>query len=259
MKDWISATKNIIGHSLACFRNLRSDDVLLASFPRSGNTWVSFLLANLLMSQFKSDLKVNFFTIQSYIPEIGSWFCHLPEYPISLPRIIKTHGKFSKFYNKTFYLVREPESVMSSYFRYSLGLGLIDSKTNFSIFIRSPNFGIPAWKKHVESFLIPAQKGRRVQIFRYEDFQRNTAEELNRMIIIYGLKINVEVIDQSINASSKEVMRELECITRNSVNIKSEYNFRFVNSGESPEISWEDKQFIYNETKDLRGLLGYDK
>jgi hypothetical protein len=43
-----------------------SDDTFLCSYPKSGNTWVRFLVANLL----EQKLEITFCNIDDYVPEI---------------------------------------------------------------------------------------------------------------------------------------------------------------------------------------------
>src|SRR6266581_956224 len=45
---------------------IRPDDVFIVSYPRSGNTWVRFLIANLLAP----DDKITFRNIENYVPSI---------------------------------------------------------------------------------------------------------------------------------------------------------------------------------------------
>ena len=46
------------------------DDVYLVSFPRSGNHWLRFLIANAIKVPFRIELDVNFYTIDGIIPNI---------------------------------------------------------------------------------------------------------------------------------------------------------------------------------------------
>ena len=42
-------------------------DIFITSYPKSGNTWLHFLLTNLLQQQEE----INFHTVYNYVPEIG--------------------------------------------------------------------------------------------------------------------------------------------------------------------------------------------
>lgn len=43
--------------------NAMAEDIYLVSFPKSGNHWLRFLLANAIKTHFTIDREVNFFTI----------------------------------------------------------------------------------------------------------------------------------------------------------------------------------------------------
>src|SRR5271169_1412716 len=90
---------DVAGRNLA----VRPDDTFIVSYPRSGNTWTRFLLANLL----HPDVTVNFTTIEKLIPDVEAqssrYMKRLPS-----PRVIKSHQYFDHRYRKVLYVVRDP-------------------------------------------------------------------------------------------------------------------------------------------------------
>lgn len=96
-------------------RNLRvyPDDTFLVSYPRSGNTWTRFLVANFV---FPNE-NVSFLNIEKLIPDTSSQSNRaLKRTP--RPRIIKTHQYFDHRYPKTIYIVRDPRDVALSYYDF---------------------------------------------------------------------------------------------------------------------------------------------
>jgi sulfotransferase family protein len=65
------------------------DDIFLVSFPKSGNTWTRFLLANLIFPETPA----TFANLHRLIPDPSATtkreFRHIPQ-----PRIIKSHECF---------------------------------------------------------------------------------------------------------------------------------------------------------------------
>ena len=89
---------------------LDSNDVFLASYPRSGNTLLRFPLAEAI-----SGALCTFENVQRIVPEIG---VHVYAYPL-LPaggRLIKTHERYRRKYRRAIYIVRDVRDVLLSSF-----------------------------------------------------------------------------------------------------------------------------------------------
>ena len=152
----------------------KHDDIYLVSYPRSGSNWLSFLIANAGLKYFKVDKIVNFFNIHHLVPDIESGQdIKTTIYPFDF-RIIKSHSYYNPFYKSVFYLIRHPEDVMVSYFKFLSGLG--QYKGNISKFIRSKNFGIESWVKHVEGWLSYNNPALGIIVLRYEDLKKDSFE-----------------------------------------------------------------------------------
>jgi len=83
------------------------DDTFVVSYPRSGNTWTRFLIANLVYPE----KNVGFTNIEKLIPDTSSQSNRaLKSTP--RPRIIKTHEYFDHRYRKVIYIVRDPRDVV---------------------------------------------------------------------------------------------------------------------------------------------------
>src|SRR5215475_9391593 len=95
--------QDLAGRSFAVY----PDDTFLVSYPRSGNTWTRFLIANLRYP----NRQVSFTTLDEFIPDACS------QTKASLkrsqrPRLIKTHEYFDPRYKKVIYIVRDPRDVV---------------------------------------------------------------------------------------------------------------------------------------------------
>ena len=89
-------------------RGLNDKDVLFASFERSGNTWLRFVLMEILTKDNAGFLNVN-----QILPEMGT---HREMKPV-LPnggRFIKTHESYRSEYKRAIYLMRDLRDVMLS-------------------------------------------------------------------------------------------------------------------------------------------------
>src|SRR5262250_161756 len=108
--------RDIAGRTLA----VRPDDVFLVSYPRSGNTWTRFLVANLLHPHEPA----TFANIERMVPDIyvNSQVALLR---VPHPRVLKSHEPFDPRYKKVVYIVRDPRDVAVSMYHWEIKRGRI--------------------------------------------------------------------------------------------------------------------------------------
>src|SRR5215472_5789172 len=93
-------------------REIRPTDVFLASYPRSGSTWVRFT-AYEAMTGNPSEFGI----VNSSFPTVGEHF-HAPELLAGGGRFIGTHEKYRTAYQRAIYLIRDVRDVaLSQYAR----------------------------------------------------------------------------------------------------------------------------------------------
>jgi hypothetical protein len=187
------------------------NDTFIVSYPRSGNTWTRFLIANLVFP-FEN---VTFANIERLIPDTSSQshraLRHTPR-----PRIIKSHQYFDPRYRKVLYIVRDPRDIVLSYYNFQRRsrqiaddyplANYVDDFVNARLI--SSDWG--SWGENVASWIYTRQNHSGFLLVRYEDMKRNTAQELQRIAEFFSLNTTPERIQRAIEASSSERMRELE-------------------------------------------------
>jgi hypothetical protein len=187
------------------------DDTFVVSYPRSGNTWTRFLIANLM---HPSEV-VSFANIERLIPDTSSQSNRaLKRTPH--PRIVKTHQYFDHRYRKMIYIVRDPRDVALSYYDFHRKYRHI--KDSYSLeawvddFVRgkliSADWG--SWGENVASWLYTRGASPDFLLLRYEDMVENTQEELARIAGHLGIEATPERLSGAIERSSADRMRELE-------------------------------------------------
>lgn len=96
-------------------------DIFLASFPRSGNTWMRLLLSDLIlqMQGFPTDTGGNIIP-DVYRVDIEEWNqdSRINQLPF---RIIKTHELYQEEYSKVIYIFRKPADSLCSLYHYVVG------------------------------------------------------------------------------------------------------------------------------------------
>lgn len=239
-----------------CRYNLSQTDVLLASFPKSGNTWISFVLAGLAARQVGRD--VTFFNVREFVPELNGKTALSCNTPPGWPRFVKTHSPYLNFFPKAICVVRNPAEVLISYFEYAKGLGLIDQSFEFYQFCRSPSWGVRAWLNHTQSYMKPAEVGRAVQLFRYEDILKDSSGEMKRLLSIAGLPIAMDLLEAVLRYSSRENMALLERQSRRSLYCEQK-SYEFVGEKERSVRRIEHREVAMDvilKTRGAKEILG---
>jgi Sulfotransferase domain len=187
------------------------DDTLIVSYPRSGNTWVRFLIANLL----HPDADISFANIEQLIPDTASQSNRaLKRTP--RPRIIKTHEYFDHRYKKVIYIVRDPRDVAVSYYHFQRKYRQIDDSCSIEGFVenfvhgRFISAGWGSWGENVASWLYTRGESRIFLLCRYEDITEDPVQQLSRIAFFLGVEPSAQILQQAVERSSADRMRKME-------------------------------------------------
>ena len=185
------------------------DDVFLVSYPKSGNTWSRFLVANLMHPERAAD----FATLHQLVPDpYGTTkrvFDRLPR-----PRVIKSHECFDPLYPRVIYIVRDPRDVAVSQYHFHRKCRRIDDRCPMEDYL--PRFLAGevcrhgSWGENVGSWLATRRPGPRFLLLRYEDMVKDTPTELAKIAAFLGIAATPELIRQTVERSSADRMRKLE-------------------------------------------------
>jgi len=233
--------------------NLRHSDIFLVEFPKSGITWLSFLIANSLI---KSDAEhVTFYNQHKFVVDVHqlrsasiSNDCFL-----SGTRFIKSHSNYNSEYYFVIYILRNPFDVMLSYYYFTKSLGY---KKNFSQFIKSKDFGIENWVKHIESWLINNKDyAQRIHLIKFENLVSNTKSELFNLFNNIGIKVDHGKIERAIELSSKKRMKESEYLYSSFNPVYKNTDMSFIRKGEVMQndkiLSEEIRNYILKKSSHI--------
>ena len=179
-----------------------SDDVFIVSYPKSGNTWLRFLLANLLKLPGE---EIDFHTVHRYIPEVGEEEDNSVN--VMRPRIMKSHACKISEYPRIVYLIRDGRDVYVSYYFHRLKQ--LPPDTTFKKFIERQDHYPSTWGEHIESWLFRGSNPNML-IVRYEDLFRDILNQLKRIVGFIGLELTERQLRIAIDNSSFEKMRRIE-------------------------------------------------
>lgn len=186
---------------------LKPEDVFVASYPRSGSTWLRFLLLELLTRN-----AAHFDSVNRTIPDIGRHRgC-----PAILPggaRLIKTHEAYRSDYGKAVYIVRDVRDVLPSEFAYENARQRIgeDFDAFLTLFLTSTVNGYGSWQDHVASWLdSPLESAGQLLLVKFEDLRAHTEDTLEQVLDFLGLPADRARIRQVIANNNVQRMREKE-------------------------------------------------
>lgn len=210
---------------------LRDSDIILASFPKSGNTWVRFIWANIVSLKELGGQPIDFPALDN---RLGSEFDNYSYSTIEfecLPRLVKTHEAYDPVSfgrQRCVYLHRHPGDVMVSYHAYlSARRDTRFREVSLSEFIRDPEVGLPAWGSHVRNWLHQADT-----IITYENFKSDAVSEMRRVLKSFNLEhIESDVLQAAVSLSTFERVRQFEERSGRHDEDRFDSDFKFTRSG----------------------------
>jgi len=193
-------------------RGLKPEDVYLASFGRSGSTWLRFVLLEILTGG-----AAGFLNVHDVIPETGMQTSVRPILR-SGGRLIKTHEPYRRVYKKAIYLVRDVRDVLLSAYAVdsTTGMALYHSHGRgldgyIETFLKGKIAHQGSWQNHVNSWMdSPLAGNNSLLLIRFEDMRRNTESTVTRVLDFLEFSYDKEKVNTAIANNSLERMRAKE-------------------------------------------------
>jgi Sulfotransferase domain len=256
--------------------------VWIASYPKSGNTWVRFLVCNLAFG-----LQDSAATLNDLAPDIHE-LAAVPELPTG-PVFLKTHFPFSaavplaQHTAGALYVVRDPADVMLSNFHYWKRAGAMSAADGAEILQQyidrylaargDPHWvqsRMGSWDEHVRSWLATRHPFPVLPI-RYEDLLADAQQGGQRICAFLGLQRTAEEIARAVAGASFRRMQEIEEADISHRNVGIFYKpyleqsisagLRFMRSGAAGEaarvLSPEQRRRVVDIFGPLMRELGY--
>lgn len=222
------------------------DDVFISSYPKSGNTWLRMIIANML----NPDKEIHLYNIDKYIHGLYSARDIINSKKQN--RIIKSHYPYFNYYPKTIYIYRDYRDVLVSYYHYQTALKKFTG--SFSDFIRDENqlnYPYGSWVNHINEALKYAKKHPdKILILKYENLHTDTANYIKQISSFLSLTPPDNIkIEEIIKKTSFSTLKKYE--ETYGSDFKTESNTYFFREGTTN--NWKD---YFNET-DLNWLLDH--
>ncbi|XP_006873831.1 PREDICTED: estrogen sulfotransferase [Chrysochloris asiatica] len=197
----------------------RPDDILIATYPKSGTTWISEIIDMIYKDGNAERCKED--AIFNRIPFLE---CKKEDAldgikqlkAMASPRIIKTHlpadylpVSFWENNCKMIYLCRNAKDVAVSYYYFHLMVPAHPNPGTFAEFVEKyMNGEVPygTWYKHVKSW--EKRKHSNMLFMFYEDMQKDIRKEVIKLYHFLGKKPSEELVDKIVNHTSFQEMKE---------------------------------------------------
>lgn len=173
--------------------------IFVVSYPRSGNTWMRFLLVAMLYP----DLEISFPNASRLAPDLHQkegWMKQKVVDPLILKCHLQTYPAY--FLGKNIYIYRDPRDVAVSYYHFYRYETELDFNDYLLRFVEGEIHKWNPWACHVYHWLLEDNK---LDFFsvKYEDLLLNPEENLKR-IMKY---LNIKKVDSSDKAIEEAVKR----------------------------------------------------
>lgn len=238
--------------------NIQDDDIFLVAYPKSGNNFLLFLLAELLYRK-----KIDWATKGEMIQNVNM----KPEKNLPSPHLVWSHEVFDASYPKVIYLVRDPRDIVISYYHHYLKY--FDIRTPFNEFFEEFIKGDVwpgKWDAQIESWLVNQKKIRNgFLLVKYEALLEKPSKEVQRLVNFLNLTRTEKDMKEAINWASFDNMKALEQKQKVHLNGNSPYvnkSMPFLREGQANKwksVLNKEQQQKMNQTfyKTLK-KLGYD-
>ena len=222
-------------------RGLTPEDLLIVAYPKSGSTWLRFMMADIANGAGTAD----FSNIRRLSPPLGK-----QRYG---DRILDGHGRLIKVHDaaypaisrsRTICLIRDGRDVAVSAFHYARRNGVYDGDFDDFIdaFLQGRIFPYGSWQDHTNSWLEASLRSPdRITTLRYEDLLSGGASSLKHALVRIGLHYTEEEISDAYSANAASAMRKKESsASRDSalsvgMTPKSDSSIPFVRSAKTGE------------------------
>ncbi|XP_044208330.1 cytosolic sulfotransferase 3-like [Thunnus albacares] len=185
----------------------RPDDILIATYPKAGTTWVSYILDLLYFGQKSPERETSIpiyervAFLEICVPPLESGKDLADKLPTS-PRLIKTHFPV-QFVPKSFweqkcrmvYVARNAKDNMVSYFHFNRMTMIQPEPGDWSNFFQKFMEGkmvCGSWYDHVNGWWKKKQTYPNLHYMFYEDLIEDTGREIDKLCCFLGLSPSTE-------------------------------------------------------------------
>jgi estrone sulfotransferase len=209
---------------------LRPEDVWFASFPRTGSTWLRFILCNVISLQEMDGADVDFHMVDDVIPALGRPGLFRPWTYQSMPRLVKTHQPYRRGWfarpERAVYVMRDPRDAMVSYFNFLERRSHLPFHGSFADLIRHRRYGLEAMLINHVSWA-----ARKPIVMRFDEMKADPVGRIDALLRQLGTPAPREILEKAVERASFQKIREAQRETGIPGKPRFREGFEFARSG----------------------------
>jgi hypothetical protein len=180
---------------------LRPSDVMIASFPRSGNTWLRFLLSDLLLqTEGRASATRLHVHPDRLVPDFDRGDDLLDvAFDAMATRCIKTHLKWCEAFRRAIVIVRRPADCLVSYYHFQRRYTETRSQVEAIGIDRFCMQQLDSCLEHLESYLAAFQRDRSsFHFMTYEQLHAQPIDTILRACRFLGLVVDARMAERAV-------------------------------------------------------------
>lgn len=187
---------------------LRATDMFIASYPRSGNTWIRHLVADVVLQMHDLPFQPGEpwpIHPDQIIPDMHAHNIDQIDPRIDLPsRLVKTHELFDGAVDKVVYVFRLPADTLVSYYHYHRRYEHLRDKASLGVDLFCLEH-LGEWCAHVTNFARAKAAGNARFLFvSYETMHQRTVAALQDVALFLGLDVDESTCKVAVDNHSFE-------------------------------------------------------
>lgn len=205
---------------------MKSNDIHICAFPKSGITYFGFLLTAARLRHNDIALMPTMYNIDFLLIDVHKMSNAMPGsiWRDGVGDLFKTHAPYLNVPNAV-YLLRDPVATLRSYFHFRRQLGATESARDFLM----GQEGIAAWIQHVKSWLLDNRNASQsLFVTEYEILLANPRAELHALGTQWGLDFSDDTLQFALEAASLQRMRKIEASFAAHNPVYARFNLNFV-------------------------------
>lgn len=184
------------------------DDTWLVSYPRSGNTWMRFLIGNLRAPEAPT----TFTNVEARVPDIYKNSDRAMQ-ACPRPRVLKSHEPYDPTLGRVIYIVRDPRAVLVSFYHYARRVRTIDDDTPLEAYAErflAGQVAFGAWDVHVRGWREARMDDPNFLCLRYEALLEDGVAGAEQLATFLNVAVEPAQVACAVARSSGTNMQQLE-------------------------------------------------